>query len=247
MSEAGYTKEESEAIYKKVKTYDELRDAIMHRAGDYIDLKAYDAEMRALLDDYVTANRSETLAKLDDFSFLDIIKVDDTEGNTDDDFEVDPDAEQELGGRRGVAETMTSNTRRVINRKRDTNPEEYRYFSEKINRLLEEYQQGTIEYKEYLKSIVELCKEMKQRNAGDPRIDSELKQSLYDNLGKNVELALSVYKAVVENAKVGFRENKQRKLKVKKAIENVLQNEDPTGELAEKILKIVIASREVQP
>jgi type I restriction enzyme R subunit len=88
---------------------------------------------------------------------------------------------------------------------------------------------------------------MKQRSAGDPRIDSELKQSLYDNLGKNVELALSVYKAVVENAKVGFRENKQRKLKVKKAIENVLQNEDPTGELAEKILKIVIASREVQP
>jgi type I restriction enzyme R subunit len=203
--------------------------------------------MRALLDDYVTANRSETLAKLDDFSFLDIIKVDDVDGNTDDDFEVDPDAEQELGGRRGVAETMTSNTRRVINRKRETNPEEYRYFSEKINRLLEEYQQGTIEYKEYLKSIVELCKELKQRNAGDPRIDSELKQSLYDNLGKNVELALSVYKAVVENAKVGFRENKQRKLKVKKAIENVLQNEDPTGELAEKILKIVIANREVQP
>ena len=264
MTEAGYTKEESEAIYKKVKTYDELRDAIMHRAGDYIDLKAYDAEMRALLDDYVTANRSEVLAKLDDFSFLDIIKIDDT--NPDDgDVEVDPNAEKELGGQRGVAETMVSNTRRVINRKRETNPEEYRYFSEKINRLLEEYQQGTLEYKDLLKGIAELCKEMKQRNAKDPRIDTELKQALYDNLDKNVELALSVYKAVAENAKIGFRENPQRRLKVKRAIEYALEFEDAEdngfGGMAaepmrrynvpeydaEKILQIVVASREIQP
>lgn len=266
MTEAGYTKEESETIYQKVKTYDELRDAIMHRAGDYIDLKAYDAEMRALLDDYVTANHSESLAKLDDFSFLDIIKIDDSSATEEDCVDVDPEAEKELGGQRGVAETMTSNTRRVINRKRETNPEEYRYFSEKINRLLEEYQQGTIEYKEYLKGIVELCKEMKNRNARDPRIDTDLKQALYDNLGKNVELALSVYKAVEESAKIGFRENPQRKLKVKRAIESALEREDSkthgsdsmmAGESipcydeshfdAEKILQIVIANREIQP
>lgn len=240
MEEAGYTKAESETIYQKVKSYDEMRDAIMKRAGDYIDLKAYDAEMRALLDDYVTATRSETLAKLDDFSFLDIIEIKDPDDENGE-IEVDPNAENELGGQRGVAETMAANTRRVINRKRESNPEEYRYFSEKINRLLEEYQQGTAEYKEFLKGVIELCKEMKKRNAVDPRIDTELKQSLYDNLGKNVELALNVYSAVKENAKIGFRENKMRWKKLFNAVDASLKG---SGFDTEVIMRIVKASTE---
>ena len=67
---------------------------------------------------------------------------------------VDDKTEEELGGKRGVAETLYQNVRRVINRKRDTNPEEYRKFSEKIDRLLEEYQQSKIEYKELLKQTI---------------------------------------------------------------------------------------------
>ena len=70
---------------------------------------------------------------MEDFSFLDIIDIKD-----DGDVEVSDNAEKELGGRKGVAETMAANVRRVINRKRESNPEEYKLFSERINRLLEE-------------------------------------------------------------------------------------------------------------
>ena len=38
-------------------------------------MKLYDAQMRSLLDRYIVAPRSEKLAELNDFSFLDIINI----------------------------------------------------------------------------------------------------------------------------------------------------------------------------
>ena len=67
----------------------------MHNSGDFVDLHTYDADMRALLDDYIVSPRAEVLQKLDDFSFLDIIDVkSDGEGT---DFGIDDKAEEELG------------------------------------------------------------------------------------------------------------------------------------------------------
>lgn len=232
MDAAGFTDTEAKEIYQQVKYYDDLRVAIMHRCGDYVDFKAYDAEMRALLDDYVTAARVEVLEKLDDFSFLDIIQVD-----SDGDVDVDPEAEEELGGQKGTAETMTSSTRRVINRKRETNPEEYKYFSERINRLIREYQEHEIEYKKFLKEIMELAKELKAGKDVDPRINTELKKALFDNLAKDIEFALAVYDVIEANAQIGFRENAMRKKKLKKAIEKAIEG---TSFTADSILDIVI-------
>ena len=236
MGSIGYSESEAMEIYKTVKNYDDIRIAIMHRCGDYIDFKAYNAEMRALLDDYVTSTSVEVLEKLDDFSFLDIIKIDDNgeiEG-------VDKDAEEGLGGEKGTAETMVSATRRVINRKRDTNPEEYQSFSERINRLIEEYHQQSIEYKEFLAEIVKLTKELKAGST-DPRIDTELKKALYDNLGKDIDFALAMYDVIKSNAKIGFRENEKRRTKLYKAIEQALKG---TEYDAENILNIVVHNTE---
>lgn len=236
MKEAGYTDEEADKIYLKVKTYDELRNAISKRCGDYVNLKKFDAEMRALLDDYVVSSRVEVLEKLDDFSFLDIINIKD-----DGDVEVSAGAETELGGQKGVAETMAANVRRVINRKRESNPEEYKKFSERINRLLEEYQQEKIEYKELLKNIKALAEEIRKGEEVDPRINSEGKKALYDNLGKNLDLALMLNGVIEANAAHGFRTSEVRKKKLLIAIKNALAGTifDP-----EKILNIVIHNPE---
>lgn len=236
MKEAGYTDEEADKIYLKVKTYDELRNAISKRCGDYVNLKKFDAEMRALLDDYVVSSRVEVLEKLDDFSFLDIINIKD-----DGDVEVSAGAETELGGQKGVAETMAANVRRVINRKRESNPEEYKKFSERINRLLEEYQQEKMEYKELLKNIKALAEEIRKGEEVDPRINSEGKKALYDNLGKNLDLALMLNGVIEANAAHGFRTSEVRKKKLLIAIKNALAGTifDP-----EKILNIVIHNQE---
>lgn len=236
MKEAGYTDEEADKIYHKVKTYDELRNAISKRCGDYVDLKKYDAEMRALLDDYVVSTRVEVLEKLDDFSFLDIIDIKDSG-----EVEVDEGAEKELGGQKGVAETMGANVRRVINRKRESNPEEYKCFSERINRLLEEYHQEKLEYKELLKSIRALANEIKNQQSVDPRINSEGKKALYDNLGKDVELALKMNDVIIANAAHGFRTSEVRKKKLYLAIKKALEG---TGFSPDAILNIVIHNPE---
>ena len=236
MTEAGYTEEDADKIYLKVKTYDEIRNAISKRCGDYVDLKKFDAEMRALLDDYVVSSRVEVLENLEDFSFLDIIDIKD-----DGDVEVSDNAEKELGGRKGVAETMAANVRRVINRKRESNPEEYKLFSERINRLLEEYQQEKLEYKELLKSIKALAEELRKGENVDPRINTEGKKALYDNLGKDVDFALKVYDVIDANAAVGFRTSEIRKKKLLIAIQKTLVG---TEFDAVKVLNIVIHNPE---
>jgi type I restriction enzyme R subunit len=236
MTEAGYTEEEADKIYLKVKTYDEIRNAISKRCGDYVDLKKFDAEMRALLDDYVVSSRVEVLENLEDFSFLGIIDIKDNG-----DVEVSDNAEIELGGRKGVAETMAANVRRVINRKRESNPEEYKLFSERINRLLEEYQQEKMEYKELLKSIKALAEELRKGENVDPRINTEGKKALYDNLGKDVDFALKVYDVIDANAAVGFRTSEIRKKKLLIAIQKTLVG---TEFDAVKVLNIVIHNPE---
>ena len=218
-----YTDAEALALKNEVKDFDQIRDAIMKRCGDFADLRQFDAEMRALLDDYVTASHATKLGDLDNFSFLDVIKKD-GDGSP---VSTDPEETEAAGGERGVAETMAANVRRYVFRKRETNPAEFRKFSERINRLLADYLQEKIEYKKFLADMVKLCEELKaERESRDPRIDTEAKKNLLDNLGGDVELALKVYDAVVASVKPGFRTNSVRRKKVEHALGVALEGTD---------------------
>lgn len=213
MERAEYSPEEAQNIFERVKNFDNIRNAIMRRAGDIIDMKQYDQQMRSILDTYVDAKPSRVLAMLEDFSFLDLV----LDGNYE---EEEAEAEEALGGKEGVASTITANVRRVVNRKRESNPEEYKKFSERINRLLAEYRQGVLDYKEYLKGIAELARELGHRTS-DPRLDTPGKQALFDNLGENLDLALEVYQLIRQNAKQGFRTNDVKKGKLYKVLDKL--------------------------
>lgn len=236
MDELGYSREEQERIHQCVKAYDETRRAILLRSGDYVDMKLYDAQMRSLLDLYIEAPRSVKLEDLGDFSFLDIIKMD---GSGEDVEGVDEDAEQELGGKKGVAESMISNTRRVINRKRESNPEEYKKLSEKLNRLITEMKEKVIDYKQFLKKIKELCEEMRKQYA-DPWFDSDGKKALFDNLGHNLELAKRIYETVKRKAQANWRTVRMRRLLLKKEVARVL----PSDYQLDVIMNIIEKNRE---
>ena len=210
-----YSEPEAEALKSEVKDFDQIREAIMKRCGDFADLRQFDAEMRALLDDYVTASHATKLADLEDFSFLDIIEKNDKGGAE----KTDEGETKAAGGERGVAETMAANVRKYVFRKRETNPAEFKKFSERINRLLADYLQEKIEYKKFLDEMMRLCAELKaEKESRDPRIDTEAKKNLLDNLGGDVELTMKVYDAVVSSVKPGFRTNSVRRKKVEHAI-----------------------------
>jgi hypothetical protein len=74
-------------------------------------------------------------------------------------------------------------------------------------------------------------------------LNTSLKKSLYDNLGKNVEFALAIYNVIESKAEIGFRENMMRRKKLKREIENALAGTDYD---AEEILQIVIAHTDFQ-
>ena len=238
MNEAGYSSKEAADILREVKNFDDVRIALMHRCGDYLDLKRYDAEMRMLLDDYIEAHDAIKMDELSDFSFLELV----IEDNSDDEEET---VKGKVGGENGVAETIAANVRRVINRKKEANPEEYKRFSQRLNRLLEERRQAAISYREFLAEIRVLVEELRSKNQPDPRLDTEGKRSLYDNCGKDVEFALFLYDVIKQNAKYNFRNNKMRKLILLSAIKNAIIEQQKAGKInPEEILNIVIANEE---
>jgi len=228
-----YTEDEAKAVYKRVHDYEQLRTALMLRSGDTVDLKMYDAEMRSLIDRYVSADSSETIDDLSQMSFLDIIKR-----------EIDGtgDMKKRCGGERGCAEAMIHNTRHYLNRSKTSNANLYKRLSVRLQKLLEEMRQEKIEYAEFLQKIKEINEEL--LNGGiisDPRINTMAKKALFDNLGEDADLALSVYDAINVSYAQGFRQNPAFQVRMKKAIRSKLKD---TEYSVDDIWNIVISHRE---
>ncbi len=237
MKEAGYSQSEAETIDRMTKDYDHTMHAIMLRSGDQTDLAVYESEMRALLDRYITAKPSEVLGKLNDISFLDFIE----KKSTDEVIREFEDAEDELGGQPGSAETITSNVRRVINRKHDQNPEEYDRLSARLNRLLLEMREGAKEYAEVLRELIDLAKELHRGTNNYPDgIDTAGKRALYDNLGKDVELVNTIYEAVINNAQTNWRTVDARRRLLTRKVKQVLPNDIDI----DKVMSIITANNE---
>ncbi len=118
-------------------------------------------------------------------------------------------------------------------------------FSARINRLLADYLQEKIAYKKFLDGMARLCAELRaERESRDPRIDTEAKKNLLDNLGGDVERTLKVYAAAVESVKPGFRTNAVRRKKVERALATALAG---TAYAAEEVYRIVERQGEFDP
>lgn len=239
MTEAGYTEQEAKNMHRKVSDFDDLRRAIMLRSGDATDLKQYNAMMRQLLDQYVQAPRSSVLESLEDFSFLDII---DKATSEDDGLDEIIDGEKGIGRQGSAAEAISGAGRKYIVRKRDSNPEYYDSLSKRLDNLLEQLKQRTAGYKEVLRKIIMLMRELKGNERVYPDgIDTDGLKALFDNLEQNAALAKRVYDAVRKYAEPGFRDNKLRKRALRLAIK---ETEGVPEDKVDLILSIVINNNE---
>ena len=73
MDAAGYTDAEAAAIKAEVAHYAAVRDEVKLGAGEDIDFKQYEAGMRFLLDTYIQADASETVADFEDTGLIQLI------------------------------------------------------------------------------------------------------------------------------------------------------------------------------
>jgi type I restriction enzyme R subunit len=231
MPEAGYTSLEIEQIKQEVDHYEMVRAEVKMDSGDYIDLKMYEPAMRHLIDTYIRAEESKKISAFDDITLVQLI------------VERGAAALQDLPGgissnKEAMAETIENNLRRVITDERPTNPMYYEKMSQLLDTLIQERQHQAQEYAQYLARIVELARQVQNPTSGTayPKsLTTRARRVLYDNLGKDEQLAIALDAIIQRTRKDGWRGNRIKEREVRYAILSVLPDET----LANQILEIV--------
>ena len=228
MPEAGYTAQEIVQIKQEVDYYEKVRTEVKLASGDYIDLKMYEPAMRHLIDTYIRAEDSKKLSAFDDLTLVQLIVERGVDGLK--------DLPQGItNNKAAMAETIENNLRKVIVEERPTNPTYYDKMSELLDSLI---QQQAEEYEHYLASIVELAKQVQNPTsmAAYPNLlNTRARRALYDNLGKNEQLAITLDAKIQQTKKDGWRGNKIKEREVRYAILEVLQDETLTNEILELV------------
>lgn len=216
--EAGYSEQKAGEIKKKVDDYAELRNAIKHASGDYIDLKAYEPEMRQLLDMYLSADPSRTISNLGEATLLQLIVENGIEAATD----KLPGAIKRKPS--AVAETLEANMRKVIIQEMPINPVYYEKMSTLLSELIRLRKLGAVTYEEFLKRIEELAKGLSPKNSSNypSGINTPAKKAFYDNLEGKEDLALAVYDKIYKERPDNWIGTTIKEKKVRFAIRDVL-------------------------
>lgn len=221
MQAAGYSEKETVNIKGRLDFYLNLREEIRKASGETLDLKTYEADMRYLIDNYIQADDSKVISPFGDLSLLDII----VKTGIADAINSLPKGIQ--GSREAVAETIENNVRSKIIKENLIDPAFFDEMSKLLDEIIKERKANAVSYEEYLKKIAALAKKV---NAGKSDFTPAVLKThahiaLYNNLGKDENLALQIDEAVKRVKKADFRGNRQKENEVKAALYQVLKDE----------------------
>jgi type I restriction enzyme, R subunit len=231
LPEAGYTPQEIEQIKQEVDHYEKVRAEIKLASGDYIDLKMYEPAMRHLIDTYIRAEESKKISAFDDLTLIQLIVERGMDGLK--------DLPQGISDNKAaMAETIENNLRKVIIDERPTNPTYYDKMSELLDTLIQQRQHQAQEYEQYLARIIELARQVQNPTgltAYPKLLNTRAKRALYDNLGKNEQLAITLDAKIQQTKKDGWRGNRIKEREVRYAIHDILPDETLTNQILELV------------
>lgn len=220
MSEAGYSAVQSDKIKQEVDHFEKVRTEVKMASGDYIDLKMFEPAMRHLIDTYIRAEESEKISAFDEINLVQLI------------VERGADAVKELPkgireNKEAVAETIENNLRRVIIDESPINPKYYEKMSELLDSLIIQRREKAVEYEQYLAELIALAGKVQKPGGADyPKtLNTGAKRALYDNLGKDEDLALAVDYAVQSTKRDEWRGHKVKEKEVRYAVKQVLNDD----------------------
>ena len=241
---AGYDCADIARIKQQLGHYLDVREIIRKASGESLDLKAYEADMRHLIDTYIEADEPRIISPFDDMGLLELIVKTGI---------ADAIAKQ-LGGLKGnkdaVAEVIENNVRSKIIKEHLNDPAYYEKMSALLDEIIAARKARAIEYEEYLKRIAELAKRVEAGQAEDTpeELNTPGRRALYNNLlqgafpgGAGVEpnssapiwkgqkndvlaLAIKIDHAVKEARPDGWRGIQAKEQIIKAALYRVLQN-----------------------
>lgn len=186
MQQAGYTAAEQEKIRQEIEHYEAVRAQVKQFSGDEVDMKRLEPAMRQLIDMYIRADDSEVLFDFEELGLLELVV-----SKGEDLIEEIPESERNLAST--VNEGIENNLRRTLVENNPLNPEYYDSMSVLLDELIKKRRQQAIDYQTYLKEIQALASKVVKPNegAGDypSTLDTAAKRAIYDNFGKDEELA----------------------------------------------------------
>jgi type I restriction enzyme R subunit len=179
---AGYTSEQTEHLKALLKHYLNLREMIRNAAGETLDLKPYEADMRHLIDTYIEAQAPRKISPFDGIGLLELIVK---TGIADAIAERLSDMK---GNKESIAETIENNVRSKILKEQLTDPAYFAKMSALLDEIIRLRKEKAIEYEDYLARIAEVANKVSAGKADDTPL--QLKTSgqlaLYNNLKDHV-------------------------------------------------------------
>ena len=220
LGKAGYSDADIKRIDQALDRYLKLREIIRKASGEDIDLKAYEADMRHLIDTYIEADEPRPISPFDNMPLLDLIVktgIANAINSLPDGIKSNNDA---------IAETIENNVRSKIIKEHLNDPAYYDKMSALLDEIIAARKAKATEYEEYLKKIAELAKKVQAGHAADTpqTLNTPGRRALYNNLQQNEELALKIDEAVKHTRPDGWRGIQAREQVIKAALYGVLHD-----------------------
>jgi type I restriction enzyme R subunit len=236
MEKAGYSAADIAHIKQQLTHYVNVREIVRKASGETIDLKAYEADMRHLIDTYIEADEPRKISPFDDLSLVELIVK---SGIAD---AITSRLGSMKGNQKAIAETIENNVRSKIIKEKLTDPAYYDRLSKLLDEIISDRKAQAIEYEEYLTHVAELAQRVQAGQPPDtpPTLDTPGKRALFNNLRQDEQLTLKVDAAVKARRPDGWRGVQARERVVMAALYQVLEDKDEV----ERIFAIIKAQKE---
>lgn len=218
-------KEEIEKYKEAFKFYQKLRESVKLRYSDIIDNKEYEARMQKLIDNYIAAEGMMRITNpvdiLDETAFEDEVK--------------------RMDNPRSKADTIRTRLGRSISEKWDENPAYYQKFSQRIEKVLEDYKNKRISEAEYLRNMEDIMNKYRDKKDDttypEPIKNNENAKAFYGVVSEIVKesgasyntgqdelgnLALEIDNVIKDNSKVDWYDNIDVHNKIAQEIDDIV-------------------------
>ena len=233
MEAAGYSKIEIVQIEKRVKYYLNMREVLKNASGEKIELKAFEADMRHLIDTYIQAEDSKKISPFDDnVTLLDLILK---TGIADAINALPPGIKK---NRQTVAETIENNVRQKIIREHLLDPAYFEEMSKLLTEIIKERKAQAASYEEYLQRVADLVQKVNNPASSQnvpAKINTTALRSIYHNMHNNEGLALAIDQAVLNNRQADWRGNEPKERLIMQSIYGVLKDVEEVKRIFEII------------
>lgn len=260
LPKAGYADGQAAHIKADLDRYLKLREIIRRASDETIDLKAYEADMRHLIDTYIEAREPRKISSFGDIGLLEMIVK---SGMVDAIANLPEGIKANKGA---VAETIANNVRSKIIKEHLNDPAFYDRMSVLLQEILADLRAKRIDYEEFLRRMAQVAREVHAGKADDTpqQLNTPGKRAIYNLLaqelsaelqgaaaevpapylgivpGSALDLAMKIDAAVKAKRPDGWRGALAKERIVKGIIHSILRNETKV----EKVFPIIKAQAE---